>query len=94
MLQEDDQFDIALKSSARGKSKKELERDEHEKEKQERREAREVVPIENIAGLGYEIGDKGANWRMVKLKRVFDAANAEARDVQEIALERYGVILI
>ncbi|KAJ3150952.1 hypothetical protein HDU86_006208 [Geranomyces michiganensis] len=38
----------------------------------------------------YEFGDGGSNWRMMKLKRIFEAAEEEGRDVEEIALERYG----
>ncbi|KAJ3185096.1 hypothetical protein HDU87_002662 [Geranomyces variabilis] len=38
----------------------------------------------------YEFGDGGSNWRMMKLKRILEAAQEEGRDVEEIALERYG----
>ncbi|KAJ3144842.1 hypothetical protein HDU89_007729 [Geranomyces variabilis] len=38
----------------------------------------------------YEFGDGGSNWRMMKLKRILEAAEEDGRDVEEIALERYG----
>ncbi|KAJ3044780.1 hypothetical protein HDV00_000655 [Rhizophlyctis rosea] len=41
-------------------------------------------------GRSYEYGDNGANWRMMKLKRVYETAEAEGRSVQDVAMERYG----
>ncbi|KAI8925041.1 CwfJ C-terminus 1-domain-containing protein-like protein [Entophlyctis helioformis] len=38
----------------------------------------------------FEFGDKGANWRMMKLKRVFDIAKEDGLKVDDVALERYG----
>ncbi|KAJ3020797.1 hypothetical protein HKX48_000178 [Thoreauomyces humboldtii] len=38
----------------------------------------------------YEYGDGGSNWRMMKLKRAYEAAEEEDRDIEEIAEERYG----
>ncbi|KAJ3032965.1 hypothetical protein HK097_005015, partial [Rhizophlyctis rosea] len=38
----------------------------------------------------YQFGDNGANWRMMKLKRVYETAEAEKRSVDDVALERYG----
>ncbi|KAI9303435.1 CwfJ C-terminus 1-domain-containing protein-like protein [Cunninghamella echinulata] len=35
-------------------------------------------------------GDAGSNWRMMKLKRVFEQAEDEKRSVEEVGLERYG----
>ncbi|KAJ1344532.1 hypothetical protein BSLG_000056 [Batrachochytrium salamandrivorans] len=39
----------------------------------------------------YSFGDRGANWRMMKLKRVFDLSKEEGLSVESVALERYGV---
>ncbi|KAH6576764.1 hypothetical protein BASA62_001215 [Batrachochytrium salamandrivorans] len=38
----------------------------------------------------YSFGDRGANWRMMKLKRVFDLSKEEGLSVESVALERYG----
>lgn len=35
-------------------------------------------------------GGPGHQWRMMKLKRVYEAAEEEDRDVEEVAMERYG----
>jgi hypothetical protein len=35
-------------------------------------------------------GGPGHQWRMMKLKRVYEAAEDESRNVEEVALERYG----
>lgn len=35
-------------------------------------------------------GGAGSQWRMMKLRRVYEAAEEEGRDVAEVALERYG----
>ncbi|EGF78833.1 hypothetical protein BATDEDRAFT_35507 [Batrachochytrium dendrobatidis JAM81] len=41
--------------------------------------------------LGYTFGDRGANWRMAKLKRIFDNSK-EGQSVDSMALERYGTM--
>ncbi|CAZ84540.1 unnamed protein product [Tuber melanosporum] len=38
----------------------------------------------------YTFGDAGSKWRMVKLKRCYEFAKEEGRDVESVALERYG----
>lgn len=35
-------------------------------------------------------GGPGSNWRMMKLRRVYETANEEGKPVEEVALERYG----
>lgn len=35
-------------------------------------------------------GSSGSAWRMSKVKRTFEAAEEEGRDIQELAIERYG----
>lgn len=40
--------------------------------------------------VGYAFGDRGAQWRMTKLKAVFDQANETGRSVDDVALERFG----
>ncbi|SCV73940.1 BQ2448_6370 [Microbotryum intermedium] len=35
-------------------------------------------------------GSSGSAWRMSKLKRTFEVAKEEAKDVEEVALDRYG----
>ncbi|CAO3613613.1 unnamed protein product [Cunninghamella blakesleeana] len=37
-----------------------------------------------------KFGDAGSNWRMMKLKRVYEQAEDENRSVKEVGLERYG----
>ena len=41
-------------------------------------------------GVDYIFGDKGAQWRMTKLKAVFSQAHETGRPVDDIALERFG----
>ena len=41
----------------------------------------------------YEFGDKGSNWRMMKLKRVYEIAKETNQKVEVVALERFGVKL-
>lgn len=38
----------------------------------------------------FTFGDQGSSWRMMKLRRVFEIAEAESRPVDEVVLERYG----
>ncbi len=40
--------------------------------------------------VDYTFGDAGAQWRMTKLKAVYREADESGRDVDDIALERYG----
>ncbi|KIV98912.1 hypothetical protein, variant [Verruconis gallopava] len=40
--------------------------------------------------VDYEFGDTGSQWRMTKLKAVYDTAKESGRAVEEVALERYG----
>ena len=35
-------------------------------------------------------GSAGSNWRMAKLRRVFETATEEKRSVEDVAVERYG----
>ncbi|KAJ3410584.1 hypothetical protein HDV05_003621 [Chytridiales sp. JEL 0842] len=39
---------------------------------------------------GPEFGDKGSNWRMMKLKRVKEIAEREGKRVEEVGIERFG----
>lgn len=38
----------------------------------------------------YTFGDSGSSWRMMKLKRVYEAAEETGKSVEEVALERFG----
>lgn len=38
----------------------------------------------------YTFGDSGSNWRMMKLKRVYEVAEETGKSVDEVALERFG----
>lgn len=40
--------------------------------------------------VDYEFGDKGAQWRMTKLKAVYRQAEESGRTVEEVALDRFG----
>eukprot|EP00842_Homolaphlyctis_polyrhiza_P006920 jgi/Hompol1/817/HPOL_002430-RA len=37
-------------------------------------------------------GDRGATWRMMKLKGVFEMAKEEGRSIDDVAMERYGSV--
>ncbi|KAF8422027.1 cell cycle control protein cwf19 [Tirmania nivea] len=38
----------------------------------------------------YTFGDSGSNWRMMKLKRVYEVAEETGKSVEEVALEKFG----
>ena len=40
----------------------------------------------------YEFGDKGSDWRMMKLRSLRETARNTGRDVEEVAFERYGTL--
>ncbi|KAI8920186.1 CwfJ C-terminus 1-domain-containing protein-like protein [Powellomyces hirtus] len=92
--------------AAERKRDRDVKRDEEEQRKAAIRATRELNPhfvegrhvpptvtneIDTKApGRRYEFGDGGANWRMMKLKRILEAAEEEGRDIEEVAMERYG----
>lgn len=41
-------------------------------------------------GVGYTFGDEGSKWRMIRLKRVYQAAGEDGKDLESVAIERYG----
>lgn len=45
---------------------------------------------EGTTTASHQPGGPGYQWRMMKLKRVYEAAEDEGRDIEEVALERYG----
>ncbi len=45
---------------------------------------------ESKSKKGYEFGDAGSNWRMMKMKRVVETAKETGASVLEVALQRYG----
>jgi hypothetical protein len=63
-------------------------------------EALAKLNAENIEGSkpvappkrNYEFGDKGSNWRMMKLRRVHEIADEESRSIEDVAVERFGSI--
>ncbi|KAI5921506.1 CwfJ C-terminus 1-domain-containing protein-like protein [Camillea tinctor] len=46
------------------------------------------LPVQNE--VAYTFGDSGAQWRMTKLKGVYNMAEQTGRPVDEIAIERFG----
>lgn len=40
--------------------------------------------------VGYTFGDSGSQWRMTKLKGIYRAAEEGGRDVEDVAMEKYG----
>ncbi|KAL7270518.1 Pre-mRNA-splicing factor cwf19 [Rhizina undulata] len=50
----------------------------------------EYVSEKSPDDVNYKFGDSGSNWRLAKLKRVYEAAKEEGRSVEELAMERYG----
>jgi hypothetical protein len=86
---EEDLFqDIFNSSAERGLKQKELQRQELEKKKEAIRTEREIVEVK--VARKYEFGDKGSNWRMMKLKRVYESAKEEGLTVEDVARERYA----
>lgn len=41
-------------------------------------------------GVGYMFGDEGSKWRMIRLKRVYQAASEDGKSLESVAIERYG----
>lgn len=41
-------------------------------------------------GVGYTFGDEGSKWRMIRLKRVYQAAGEDGKGLESVAIERYG----
>lgn len=41
-------------------------------------------------GVGYTFGDEGSKWRMIRLKRVYQAAGEDGKSLEGVAIERYG----
>ncbi|KAJ3258274.1 hypothetical protein HK103_003755 [Boothiomyces macroporosus] len=91
MLDPQNEMTDVFRASGREKTNREIERERQQQESERIRKEREIKPIEN-SSRGYEYGDKGSSWRMMKLKRVFDIAKEEGVSVEKIALERYGVL--
>lgn len=48
----------------------------------------DMLPTERK--IDYKFGDRGSQWRMMKLKSVYTAAEQTGRAVDDVALERYG----
>lgn len=40
----------------------------------------------------YEFGDKGSEWRMMKLRSMREQARSLGRDIEDVAFERYGTL--
>lgn len=40
--------------------------------------------------VGYTFGDEGSKWRMIRLKRVYQAASEDGKCLENVAIERYG----
>ncbi|KAI5808735.1 CwfJ C-terminus 1-domain-containing protein-like protein [Peziza echinospora] len=54
------------------------------------KEGRSLDDYVTDADPGYTFGDSGSNWRMMKLKRVYEVAKESGKSVDEVALERFG----
>lgn len=50
------------------------------------------LPVKSSSGssLGYEFGDDGHSWRMMKLRRLFEEHEASGTPIAELAVLRYG----
>nr|KAJ3420921.1 hypothetical protein HK105_004917 [Polyrhizophydium stewartii] len=102
----EDVFGFGSGPAPKRKSQRELEAEEEEARRLAIRKERELnpsyfdkpsTPTAPQASIeqpkrAFEFGDRGANWRMMKLKRVFDIAGEEGRSVDDVALERYGSV--
>jgi hypothetical protein len=49
-----------------------------------------IPQTESTSKKVYEFGDAGSNWRMMKMKRVFETAKETGASVLDVALQRYG----
>ncbi|KAM0325689.1 hypothetical protein ACHAQA_006989 [Verticillium albo-atrum] len=48
------------------------------------------APPAGERGFNYKFGDQGSQWRMMKLKAVYTAAEQDGRTPEDVALERFG----
>jgi Protein similar to CwfJ C-terminus 2/Protein similar to CwfJ C-terminus 1 len=53
-------------------------------------EGKHIDDYDDTNNTAPKLGGPGSQWRMMKLRRIYEAAEEEGRDVEEIALERYG----
>lgn len=74
----------------REKTRRELELEQKQLESETIIKDRTITHIEKKSA--YEFGDSGSNWRMMKLKQVFERAKEEGKSVEEMALIRFGCI--
>jgi hypothetical protein len=79
-----------FKTKEREKTARELEKEEKLKVSEQLVKERTIVPSDSKSILTF--GDKGSNWRMMKLKRAYEISKEEGRTIEEVALERYGTI--
>jgi hypothetical protein len=88
MRKVEDEFSTALQSS-RPEKKHKVVREEEAKRKEEIKKSREIQVVENKE---YSFGDKGSEWRMMKLKRIKEISTQDNRKLHEVALERLGTL--
>ena len=55
-------------------------------------EGKHIDDYEDTNKSAPKLGGPGSQWRMMKLRRIYEAAEEEGRNVEEIALERYGTL--
>lgn len=53
-------------------------------------DGKKLDDIEAQHDVSYTFGDSGSQWRMTKLKAVYNLAEQSGRPVEEVALERFG----
>lgn len=58
------------------------------------REYNKEMPIKTVSSdtVTYEFGDRGSDWRMMKLRSLRDKARETNRSIEDIAFERYGTL--
>ncbi|KAJ3300710.1 hypothetical protein HK104_007611 [Borealophlyctis nickersoniae] len=102
MTKPPDQFSFGRKRAQEEMEKGETEEEKEEKRRKAYGDEHELNPYLKNGGTGappvdaapsprkIAFGDSGSSWRMIKLKRVYEAAEEEKRSVEDVALERYG----
>lgn len=81
-----------FKTKEREKSKRDTEREIKQEQSKDFLKKVTIVPVDHPVSL-YQYGDKGSNWRMMKLKRVYEMAEEQGDTIEEMGIDRFGVRL-
>lgn len=93
--EEEQGWNLVGLSSVRERKQKELKPDPANLPRSSREYNKELPPDaprarHDTSHVSYEFGDRGSDWRMMKLRSLREAAHETGREIEDLALERYG----